>query len=846
MDWNLPAPGPQAYYMACLKALGRMAGMYKAKQLHPDIELMFPMVEPSPYMPMDCWGQDDDSFKIAAAKIDSMIKFVSNTAKKVYPKDITGLGYLTQFKEELLHVMDYQQEIGIYLSMDPDYVTLTHSNLQIDNAFFWRDNAGELNAGLLDWGVLGCASFSSAIYGGCISGASVDIIVNYLDEFIQVAIDSYAGNGGPRLDQEKMKKMVYFNMLQSAMGLPSNVTQVLKNTKAAEWADISDWMDPKLVGRFQTRVHCTSFKLILQLWKACGLYEKFRAWLTEMGLPESKRSGAPPIRPYDEADSAMPDLRDKQWSPVPAGVWASFPRMDGDHGGRPTGMKEFKAVVEESRPGEYWGIKFPCSPAALKEAGPAWLTEAMHTAGTLSPDNAVTEFVEFEAKAEDVTIQDAENAKWGGAGCKVLLKVKYKNGPEPHAGEGLFVKMPHTFTGKNERYKNSVTSYPMDWGEVTFYNIFGGRFGQLPFKSPTTIFVDMCRATTNFIIIVERIPYGKAGTKDVKPGEWFPAPEKYRDWALPDNGIDLYYAQCKALAHFFGWHFNTRKTTSQIEEVFMDQGSWEQKKYMMDMVAGAGPYMSPERDAAILDMMTKNPETVGMLPFSSQFNPAAAKQFADMGMDFVQSAAPQAFPKECLEKKYIAKLVGDLEAMGPYCCEIMFYLSYVPEYFALTHPNAQVDNAFYWKDMQGALQCGLLDWGGVQHGSIPNCLGNGWIGMEPETMTEHEEKLVKVFIDEYEKVTGFSFDFDDLMMGTKLAHAHVLYGCFANVGMLYRIQKKAEWGTIKGRTDPKIDENFLCRCYFVQMVLIVKGWGMKCCPKPYFDKFIARLKIPKK
>ena len=32
------------------------------------------------------------------------------------------------------------------------------------------------------------------------------------------------------------------------------------------------------------------------------------------------------------------------------------------------------------------------------------------------------------------------------------------------------------------------------------------------------------------------------------------------------------------------------------------------------------------------------------------------------------------------------------------------------DYGALTHPNLQIDNGFYWRDASGALQAGLLDW----------------------------------------------------------------------------------------------------------------------------------------
>ena len=47
--------------------------------------------------------------------------------------------------------------------------------------------------------------------------------------------------------------------------------------------------------------------------------------------------------------------------------------------------------------------------------------------------------------------------------------------------------------------------------------------------------------------------------------------------------------------------------------------------------------------------------------------------------------------------------------MSRYIQEISFYQFLIPEYRCLAHPNAQIDNAMFWKNEHGALECGLLD-----------------------------------------------------------------------------------------------------------------------------------------
>ncbi|CAL1147233.1 unnamed protein product [Cladocopium goreaui] len=217
-------------------------------------------------------------------------KQVGETAKAVMPDEITEPRFLQDWKQEILEVAEYANELGCFLSgggseSPQDYVGLTHNNLQIDNAFFWRNEQNEVEVGLLDWGILGCGPLSGAMQG-CISGASTEVLLEHRDVFLRAFIDSYAENGGPRLDLERFKTMSNLQMLMWSMNITSNVSQVLKFTRPTEWAEIKDWMDPRLLDRFQTRAHTTQFKEALQLYKKWNLYGVFQKWRQENGLPK--------------------------------------------------------------------------------------------------------------------------------------------------------------------------------------------------------------------------------------------------------------------------------------------------------------------------------------------------------------------------------------------------------------------------------------------------------------------------------------------------------------------------------------------------------------------------------
>mmetsp|Transcript_35014 Transcript_35014/g.92768 ORF Transcript_35014/g.92768 Transcript_35014/m.92768 type:complete len:509 (-) Transcript_35014:52-1578(-) len=293
MDWvQLPDGGPM-YYLAACKALGKMAGYHKTGRLHPQTNEMFPMPDPVLAIPPGIPGVDPDSFKMNSAKADQLIRFLSETAAAVFPEEVKDKAWLETWKAEMLHVMDYGFEIACFCmgagtASPQDYMCLTHNNLQIDNAYFWRNEANEVEVGLLDWGVLACGPIIAACQG-CISGASTEVLLEHRDNFLKALADSYEENGGPKLDVDRLKVMSNLQMMQWSASVISNVTQVLKFTKAKEWTEIKEWTDERLVGRFQVRAHCTQFRNALQIWRKMGLYKEFEKWISDNKLPAKKR-----------------------------------------------------------------------------------------------------------------------------------------------------------------------------------------------------------------------------------------------------------------------------------------------------------------------------------------------------------------------------------------------------------------------------------------------------------------------------------------------------------------------------------------------------------------------------
>jgi len=217
-----------------------------------------------------------------------------------------------------------------------------------------------------------------------------------------------------------------------------------------------------------------------------------------------------------------------------------------------------------------------------------------------------------------------------------------------------------------------------------------------------------------------------------------------------------------------------------------------------------------------------------------------------MAESFIRNVATHCFPKKLVEEATLKRALNEAKEIAKYSQEIAFYMQMIPEYYTLAHPNAQIDNAIFWRDGNGIMECGLIDWGGAMVGMpIPTILAGSWLGAEPDFMDEHEQKLVKCFANEYKEVTGVNLDPDLLYMDYKLSQAYSLPGVCANVQWCTRLATREQWKGIKDRFDKQIDDVFLMRCYYVQIEFVLALLRSRS-PYPLFLEFMKRTGMKKK
>jgi hypothetical protein len=77
-----------------------------------------------------------------------------------------------------------------------------------------------------------------------------------------------------------------------------------------------------------------------------------------------------------------------------------------------------------------------------------------------------------------------------------------------------------------------------------------------------------------------------------------------------------------------------------------------------------------------------------------------------------------------------------------------------PDFIALCHWNAHIDNAWFHRDATGALQCGLIDWGRVGRLTFGSILWGGLSAAHHGIWEEHLGELLDLFAEEYHTAGG--------------------------------------------------------------------------------------------
>ena len=296
-------------------------------------------------------------------------------------------------------------------------------------------------------------------------------------------------------------------------------------------------------------------------------------------------------------------------------------------------------------------------------------------------------------------VEAAEEVAGGSTGSKLRLTVAY-DPPSPALHTELFVKFSRAFD--NAARDNARGQMER---EVRFALL--SRRPDFPIAVPACYCADYELSSGTGLLVTQRIPYAAGGIEPHYP--------KCLDYQLPDH-LPYYRALLGALGRLAAFHRAGRLPPSLDRDFPFDQ--------------------------AELDVGERARQT--------------GKQLADCIVRYAEFAAacPRLLPDNLRSRSFIARLETEAPRVLDGTARIREILAGNPDLVALCHWNANVDNAWFWRDARGELQCGLLDWGNVGRMNVAMALWGCLSGAEILLWDKHVDDLLMHFIDTYHRGGG--------------------------------------------------------------------------------------------
>jgi len=314
-----------------------------------------------------------------------------------------------------------------------------------------------------------------------------------------------------------------------------------------------------------------------------------------------------------------------------------------------------------------------------------------------------------------------EEWPYGGTGVKALLSVAYER-DDPGLPCDLFVKLSRNF---NERARDRARFQMAS--EVRLANL--SRSPAFPIAAPRCLYADFNHASGAGLLITERIPYGQGAVE--------PHHHKCMDQVLPEP-LEHYRVLISTLARLAGAHRSGRL------------GDVVERDFPLDL------------EKAAID----------------RFSPYDEEQLAlrvDRLADFI-ARYPHLAPPRLADPAFLAGFRADAPLFVAQQDAIARAYHSRPDMIALCHWNANIDNAWFWREPDGTLKCGLIDWGNV--GQMPvtraiwGCLG----ACELDLLDQHLDELLDLFIAEYAQAGGPTLDRRELEQHLDLSQLMTLPG----------------------------------------------------------------------
>lgn len=236
--WDHLMPEVEDHYRVLARSLGKLAGRHKAGALGDDVEEVFPFARSA---------RDFAPIADIPARVAQLTDFIARVAPQLFVEGAAEPDFLKHMAEDLVFGLSHKDDVIAYLHGNVDYVSLCHPNLNPDNAWFWRDATGQLQAGLLDWGGAGQMSVAQAM-SGMLMMVEPERHLAIVRMALGTFIETYVAHGGPQLDFDELRLQYKASLFSTALGLIVGlILDLLPQFSEDEYRSMENRFDQRLL-----------------------------------------------------------------------------------------------------------------------------------------------------------------------------------------------------------------------------------------------------------------------------------------------------------------------------------------------------------------------------------------------------------------------------------------------------------------------------------------------------------------------------------------------------------------------------------------------------------------------
>ena len=195
LDYTVPEP--VEHYRAILKGLAKLSGAHRGGRLSPEFDRKFPYNRKQASAVFAIRVPEEKLIQRANRMFDFIGRF-----PKLFPENVRARAFREQFIRDIPDLVAAEERIREVLYGNPEFIAFAHWNANIDNCWFWRDVAGALQCGFMDWANAGQISVAQSV-SGAISGAEPSIWNEHLDELLTCVYRGVCGSGRPAAEPRR-------------------------------------------------------------------------------------------------------------------------------------------------------------------------------------------------------------------------------------------------------------------------------------------------------------------------------------------------------------------------------------------------------------------------------------------------------------------------------------------------------------------------------------------------------------------------------------------------------------------------------------------------------------------